>query len=122
MPKNAPPGGDVSPTLMREIDALIETKVRESLARIASSHLPTHFTSSPHGEPPPGKTRRWLREHAPEILGASKVGQSWVISREDFERWAARQRPRRASRPVAGPWSPSAALEAAGVRPSQPTL
>jgi len=106
----------LSPSLMRELDSLIEAKVRAAVSLAVAP--PTHFTSSAHGAQPPGKSRRWARDHFPSITGARKVGRDWIVSVADFDRWAARHTPRHEPRAVAGPWSPAAALEAAGVRPS----
>jgi hypothetical protein len=50
------------------------------------------FYSSRKGAPHlPGKSRRWMLDHAREIPGASKVGRDWVIPHAAYERWRAEQ-------------------------------
>jgi hypothetical protein len=79
---------------------------------------PTHYTTAKRGALPPGKSRRWLREHAPGIPGAKRAGRDWIVPVDAFDRWCEARRPKRAARTnvVTGQWSPEAALTAAGVR------
>jgi hypothetical protein len=39
----------------------------------------------------PGKSRRWMIDHAREIPGASKVGRDWIVPHSAYERWRAEQ-------------------------------
>ncbi len=39
----------------------------------------------------PGKSRRWMLDHARGIPGARKVGRDWILSHADYVRWMAEQ-------------------------------
>lgn len=62
---------------------------------------PTADVYSTRGGPlPPGRSRRWLRDHAREIEGARRVGGrrgrgvEWLVPRVAYERWLdARSKP-----------------------------
>jgi hypothetical protein len=53
------------------------------------------YSTAPGGLLPPGKTRRWLRDHAPEIPGAVRRGGRrgrsvrWDVPADAFEAWLA---------------------------------
>ncbi len=59
---------------------------------LARDFEPDTYTSI--GPLPPGRSRRWFREHAPEIPGAIRTGGArgrsvvWSVSRSDYDRWA----------------------------------
>lgn len=89
----------------RALRPLIRRIVAEELAR-ATGTRDDHYTSR---SLPPGKTRRWFREHAREIPGAYKSGAAWIVSREAYERWC---RERTGIVPTPSAWSPEAALDA----------
>jgi hypothetical protein len=96
----------------------------DALREPSPSAGPTHYTTNKRGALPPGKSRRWLRDRAAEIPGARKVGRDWTVSAADFDRWAAARTPKRTAPVVplrTATWSPSVALEAAGVRTSNAT-
>jgi hypothetical protein len=75
----------------------------------------------------PGKSRRWMREHAREIPGARKVGRDWIVSHEAYVRWLTEQDTARCRAAVVR--SPSLEVEArliaertlanAGLRPTR---
>jgi hypothetical protein len=37
----------------------------------------------------PGKSRRWMLDHARDIPGARKVGRDWIVPQVAYERWLA---------------------------------
>lgn len=80
------------------IESLIRAIVREELATHAAP--PTHdlvYTTAPGGPLPAGRSRRWLRDHARRIPGATRSGGArgrsvvWIVSHADYARWLAGQ-------------------------------
>lgn len=66
------------------------------------SDAPAVYSTAPGGALPPGRSRRWLRDHAREIPGATRIGGkrgrdvAWLVRRDEYERWLESQ-----ARPVA---------------------
>jgi len=83
---------------------LVADLVQHELARVAAPV--EHYTSRLL---PPGKTRRWFREHARNIPGAYKSGNAWIVGRDAYERWC---RERSGIVPTPAEWSASAVLDA----------
>jgi hypothetical protein len=77
-----------------------------------------HYTSSPRGPHPPGKSGHWCRTHFRSIPGAKLAGRTWILSVADFDAWASKRArlTKTSSHVIAGPWTPDLALEAANVR------
>ncbi|MBX3228249.1 MAG: hypothetical protein KIT84_26510 [Labilithrix sp.] len=56
----------------------------------------TIFSTGPGGALPPGRSRRWLRDHAAEIGGTRVGGKrgrgvAWLVTREQYDAWLASQ-------------------------------
>jgi hypothetical protein len=49
----------------------------------------TFYTTAKGGALPPGRTRRWLMRNAKLVPGARKEGRNWIVSRTDWEHFAA---------------------------------
>lgn len=109
------------PRVLRVARALVDLvdAIRPSVVAQAAV---TYYVSAKRGPHPPGKTARWCRDNFRSIPGGRKEGRDWVVAVSDYERWAAtRARCQRATptSSLRNRWSPRAALEAAGVRPSR---
>jgi hypothetical protein len=101
------------------LEAIADEAEREGAASPACS-----YCTGKSGTLPPGKSRRWLRDHAPAIPGARKLGRDWMVTRVDFDRWVDAQQTAKPLRPPFA--SPSIApiinidelLERNGLRPT----
>lgn len=80
-------------------------------------------------QPPPGRSRDWLRRHGRELLafgatrtgGVSGKGVTWTIAAADFARWEASRRPAPITRSSPTPDDDaiaSRALESVSFRPT----
>jgi hypothetical protein len=49
------------------------------------------YSSRKGGAHLPGKSRRWMLDHAREIPGASKIGRDWIVPYAAYERWRTEQ-------------------------------
>ena len=120
-PQSNSVAGDAAPD---EREALGALRILLSyVARAATPNKTEYYTSGKRGPHPPGKTGRWLREHAHEIPGARRVGRDWVVTIEEFDAWTGSRQQKASARraqPVAPTsstaWSPKQALVDAGVR------
>jgi hypothetical protein len=111
----APAKDDAAAALALFLDVMADLVAERCAARLGSI-APTEYTSS---SPPPGMSRRTFNDRCKQLADRSdarvrKPGRQWVASREAID-----EKPVRRRVPVTvvqGPWSPQAALEAAGVR------
>lgn len=93
--------------------------IDEQLADAERADEPAEYGSTAPWPPPPGRSHRWLRDHARHIPGARRIGGArgrgvvWVVSAADYGRWAT---PRHVPAGVAGDDDLDAALERAGLR------
>jgi hypothetical protein len=82
--------------LAEKIAERVVERVLVRLGRLpAEPERPTAYTTHKSGPHLPGKTRRWMLDHARNIPGAKKVGRDWVISVEDYEAWCKAEDTRR---------------------------
>lgn len=109
--------------LRRRADLLRElATVDDSLAVLELGGIADEYSTAPGGALPPGRSRRWLRDHAREIPGARRIGGArgrgvvWIVSRAAYDAWS-RSATTSATTTVA-PAADSATtwLEAAGLR------
>lgn len=82
--------------LRRRADLLRELAgIDDSLAVLELGGIADEYSTAPGGALPPGRSRRWLRDHAREIPGARRVGGArgrgvvWLVPRAAYEAWLA---------------------------------
>lgn len=113
-----PPGrnADLRP-LLEAIARLLAPLVA---AELATSAPASGYSTGPGGHLPPGRSRRWLREHARNIPGATRSGGRrgrgvvWSVTVADYDAWLSST----ARAPVA-PVVPDEWARAAGYRPTR---
>lgn len=81
------------------------TTILSALARLIAPHVAAElratgdaatYSTAPGAPLPPGRSRRWLRDHARHIPGARREGGRagrgviWTVSRSDYDAWATR--------------------------------
>lgn len=75
--------------LLRTVDELVELLVDDATPEA------TVYSTANGGALPPGRSRRWLRDHAREIPGHVRVGGArgrsveWRVPREAYDAWVA---------------------------------
>lgn len=108
--------GEIPGALARILEVLADLVAERCAARLGAVSSASEYTSK---NLPPGMSRRAFNDRCKRLadLGDARVrrrGRQWVATRESIDEMPAR---RRAPMKVfEGPWSPQAALEAAGVR------
>ena len=86
-------------TILDAIAARLVVHLAPMLVVPPTSSTTVEYSSAEGGTLPPGKSRRWLREHAPAMPGARRAGRAWSISKGGFDAWCADQaRARRMAR------------------------
>ncbi len=100
--------------LLRELAATL-TKLAELEEAAPPPERATIYTTAPGGPLPPGRSRRWLREHAGEMGGTRTGGKRgrgvvWTVTREQYEAWLA-ARAQRAPQQVAAPPPPAPVID-----------
>lgn len=108
------------------LDALlneIADRVSERLLRKIGTSTVTVYTTAKDGPHVPGKSRAWMLRHVKTMPGARRVGRDWIISADDFQRWATAMDAARARAPKRVPADVEALadeyLAEAGYRPSK---
>lgn len=91
-----------------ELRALIRQEVTRALASGVYSTRKGH-------EPPGFSRRRWLAL-APKIPGSVRRGRWVTVTAEQLAEFEKTHPPKKSSRVIRGPWTPGAALAAAGAR------
>jgi hypothetical protein len=79
---------------LEQPEAFVETPSAPAPARAGNSNaVPGDgFYSSRKGAPHlPGKSRRWMLDHAREIPGAKKIGRDWIVPHVAYVQWLADQ-------------------------------
>lgn len=74
------------------IDGLLEMLAERLAERVAAKlgHVAVAvYTTAKRGPHCPGKSRTWMLRNVRSMPGAKKVGRDWLISAEDYQRWAA---------------------------------
>lgn len=80
-------------TLLSALARLIAPHVAAELRAMGDTAT---YSTAPGAALPPGRSRRWLRDHARHIPGARREGGRagrgviWTVSRVDYEAWAMR--------------------------------
>ena len=94
---------DLLALLIADIEARpdLATRVRRALG-IAAPEVTVYGSRPPH-EPPPGRSYRWFREHAPSMPGALRSGGkrgrsvTWTIVPSLYRVWLAAEEDRTAA-------------------------
>lgn len=86
--------------LLRRADLFMEVaRIDRALASCDVGSV-SEFSTTREGHLPPGRSRRWLREHAPRIPGAVREGGKrgrgviWRVSADAYLAWVEGQRRR----------------------------
>lgn len=109
--------------LRRRADLLGEiANIDRELAELEAEPASDADVYSTTGPLPPGRSRRWLRDHAREIPGAVRVGGvrgrsvEWRVRREDYDAWVAAQASPIATAPAKSTPDVDDWLASAGIR------
>ena len=106
------------------LDAIAE-RVAERVAKKLGHVAAAIYTTAKRGPHIPGRSRSWMLKHVRAMPGAQKTGRDWIISADDYRRWAAAQDAARVRRATAAdaPVGPEALAEAylseLGFRPTR---
>jgi hypothetical protein len=104
--------------VVRALEVLADLTAERFAARLGLN-LGREYTSK---NPPPDMSRRAFHDRCKRLAeagveGVRKRGRQWVAPRELIDELPVRRRA--PVKLLSGPWSPQAALEAAGVRPQR---
>ncbi len=107
-------------SLLDEIADRVADRILQKLGTATAGSVYTTAKAGPHI---PGKSRAWMLRKVKTMPGARCVGRDWIISVEDFQRWATAMdamRTRAVKRPPTDVEAlADAFLEEAGYRPTK---
>ncbi len=72
-------------TFIEDIADRVAERVAAKLGHIAVAV----YTTARRGPHVPGKSRDWMRRNVRAMPGSRKVGRDWIISSDDYQKWAA---------------------------------